>query len=113
MASADFLCPGASKATRGWKHLHEPNISHLDFEHTWMCVTNLFRLSHRLMHSVAEYANLSEAGMFCEMRTASVCRLEGSLCCGLRNLVIALPGEFSGAPPSPTHYQTLPVLASA
>ena len=36
-----------------------------------------------------------------------------SLCCGLRNLVIALPGEFSGAPPSPTHYQTLPVLASA
>ena len=80
VATADFLCPGASKATRGWKHLHERNISHLDFEHTWMCVTNLFRLSHRLMHSVAEYANLSEAGMFCEMRTASVCRLEGSWC---------------------------------
>jgi len=29
VASADFLCPGASKATRGWKHLHERNISRL------------------------------------------------------------------------------------
>jgi len=43
-------------------------------------VTEVQRMSMRLLRKVAAYASRPEAAMFCEMRAASVCRIESQWC---------------------------------
>ena len=79
-STPDLLCPNPSKAKRSWPHLHSRNISLLHYNDTFKCVTEVQRMSMRLLKRLAAFALQPEAPMFCEMRAPSVCHIESAWC---------------------------------
>eukprot|EP00320_Phaeocystis_rex_P000401 CAMPEP_0119066868 /NCGR_PEP_ID=MMETSP1178-20130426/9298_1 /TAXON_ID=33656 /ORGANISM="unid sp, Strain CCMP2000" /LENGTH=540 /DNA_ID=CAMNT_0007048497 /DNA_START=283 /DNA_END=1905 /DNA_ORIENTATION=- len=79
-STPDLLCPNPSKAIRRWPHLHSRNISFIHYNDTFMCVTEVQRMSMRFLKKLAAFALQPEAAMFCEMRAPSVCHIESAWC---------------------------------
>ena len=73
---ADLLCANPAKANRFWAHGQKRDAKLVPRNKTWHCVTEVFRVTHRLLSRVVAFSNLERGGMFCEMRTPSVCAME-------------------------------------
>lgn len=80
VSTPDLLCPNPSKALRRWPHLHSRNISFIHYNDSYMCLTEVQRMSMRMLRHVAAFALQAEAPMFCEMRAPSVCHIESTWC---------------------------------
>ena len=72
-ASPDLLCPNPSKVLTRWKHRFKRDTHAVNFTVTFKCVTEVFRLSHRLLESMVAFSRVHNHAMFCEMRAATVC----------------------------------------
>lgn len=73
-ATEDLICPNPAEVSRRWQHSPKRNYSLVPQATTRMCVTEVTRMSRRLLSAVAAFARRREAGMFCEMRAPTVCQ---------------------------------------
>ena len=73
-ATEDLVCPNPAEVSRRWQHSPKRNYSLVPQATTRMCVTEVTRMSRRLLSAVAAFARRREAGMFCEMRAPTVCQ---------------------------------------
>ena len=76
----DLLCPNPSWANRNWAHVLKRDTHLVPANTTYRCVTEVFRMTHRLLRSVVAFSRHTRAAMFCEMRAASVCGMQSSWC---------------------------------
>jgi len=71
----DLLCPNPGWAVRSWGHREKRNNSLVPHTHVHRCVTEVYRVTHRLLGAILDFSQQPMAGMFCEMRAASVCAM--------------------------------------
>ena len=72
-ATEDLICPNPAEVSRRWQHSPKRNYSLIPQMSTRMCVTEVTRMSRRLLAEVVAFALRKDAGMFCEMRAPTVC----------------------------------------
>jgi hypothetical protein len=82
--SHDLLCPNPGYAPRNWAHRHKRDERLVDADHVHRCVTEIFRLTPRLLQSMVRFSKQLQGSMFCEMRAPSVCGMEAW--CTMRSL---------------------------
>jgi len=80
----DLLCPNPSWAVRAWIHRKKRNVSIVNHTFVHRCVTEVYRLTHRLLGAMLEMMQQPQAAMFCEMRASSVCAMNSW--CTMRSL---------------------------
>ena len=80
----DLLCPNPSKVNTRWKHRLRRDVQTIPLASVFKCVTEVFRLTHRLLSGMVEFSRSKNHSLFCEMRAASVCAMmEG---CRMRSI---------------------------
>ena len=82
--SHDLLCPAPAWAPRNWVHRHKRNETLVPHTHVHRCVTEVYRVTHRLLGAMLNFSQEPEAAMFCEMRASSVCAMHSW--CTMRSL---------------------------
>ena len=80
----DLLCPNPGYAPRNWAHRYKRDERLVDADHVHRCVTEIFRLTPRLLQSMVRFSKQLQGSMFCEMRAPSVCGMEAW--CTMRSL---------------------------
>jgi uncharacterized membrane protein YgcG len=73
-AAEDLICPNPAEVSRRWQHSPKRNYSLVHQNATRMCVTEVTRMSARLLREVVAFGQRRDAGMFCEMRAPVVCQ---------------------------------------
>ena len=72
----DLVCPNPSWANSMWAHRGKRDEALVPNNVTYRCVTEVTRLSHRLLRSILAFSRSKRGAMFCEMRAASVCAMQ-------------------------------------
>ena len=71
----DLLCPNPSWGNLKWAHRGKRDHELISSPFVHRCVTNIFRMTHRLLAAVLEFSNQQRAAMFCEMRSPTICAM--------------------------------------
>ena len=72
----DLLCPNPSWANLQWVHRGKRDEALVPNNVTFRCVTEVTRLSHRLLRTILAFSRSKRGAMFCEMRSASICAMQ-------------------------------------
>ena len=82
--SHDLLCPNPGWAPRNWIHRQKRDVSLVLHTHVHRCVTEIYRVTHRLLGAMIRFSQNPKAAMFCEARASSVCAMNAW--CTMRSL---------------------------
>jgi len=82
--SHDLLCPNPGWAPRNWIHRQKRDVSLVLHTHVHRCVTEIYRVTHRLLGAMLRFSQNPKAAMFCEARASSVCAMNAW--CTMRSL---------------------------
>lgn len=80
----DLLCANPSWAVRNWIHRRKRSLRIVNHTFVHRCVTEVYRLTHRLLGAMLKLSQQPQAAMFCEMRAGSVCAMNSW--CTMRSL---------------------------
>ena len=72
----DLLCPNPSKVTSRWTHRTKRDRAGIHLNITFKCVTEVYRVSRRLLDTMAFFSRIRRHAMFCEMRAPTVCGMQ-------------------------------------
>ena len=72
----DLLCPNPSKVTSRWTHRTKRDREGIHLNITFKCVTEVYRVSRRLLDTMAFFSRIRRHAMFCEMRAPTVCGMQ-------------------------------------
>ena len=69
----DMLCANPASVTPRWPHQTKRDKHALPMNVTFHCVTEIFRMTHRLLERIVAFSRVGKHALFCEMRAATVC----------------------------------------
>ena len=72
----DLMCPNPGWANFHWTaHRTKRDTKLVNNSHVYRCVTNILRMTPRLLGAVLAFSQQKRGAMFCEMRSASICSM--------------------------------------
>ena len=91
----DLLCADPAFASVKWPHRQKRDEELVPLNSTYHCVTEVYRITHRLLRHVIDFSSQRRGAMFCELRSASICAMHPW--CRIRSFVdrIHMPLLFS------------------
>ena len=91
----DLLCADPAFASTRWIHREKRDEQLVPLNSTYHCVTEIYRLTHRLLRIIIDFSSQERGAMFCEMRAASICAMQPW--CRIRSFVdrVHMPLLFS------------------